>query len=94
MEFVQQPEPWLPSQWFRAAQYWWPEQIDWTGPIGRNDRGRLPYFKIGVYNPSGLVTGTTEVQFRNYSQSWKSDDSSLGNCVGAPQTPVYMADHR
>ena len=47
--------------------------IDWTGPIGRNDGGRLPYFKIGVYNPSG-IPGKTQVFFRNYSQSWKSDD--------------------
>ena len=44
--------------------------VDYTGPIGRNDGGRLPYFKIGMYNPSGLVAGATEVQFRNYSQSW------------------------
>jgi hypothetical protein len=50
--------------------------IDWTGPIGRNDGGRLPYFKIGVYNPSG-IPGKTQVFFRNYSQSWKSDDTLL-----------------
>ena len=47
--------------------------VNWVGPIGRNDGGRLPYFKIGVYNPSG-ITGQTEVLFRNYSQSWKSDE--------------------
>ena len=72
--------------------------VDWRGPIGRNDGGRLPYFKIGVYNPSGvrgrtqvcvhvcvcvcvqllsLVPGRIQVFFRNYSQSWKSDDTAV-----------------
>ena len=50
--------------------------VDWRGPIGRNDGGRLPYFKIGVYNPSG-VAGRTQVFFRNYTQSWKSDDTTI-----------------
>lgn len=30
-------------------------EIDWKGPCGRNDDGRVPYFKMGIYNPSGSM---------------------------------------
>ena len=41
----------------------------WRGPIGRNDGGRAPYFKIGIYNPSGNGQ-TMRVAYANFSQSW------------------------
>ena len=41
----------------------------WSGPVGRNDEGRAPYFKIGIYNPSGNGR-TMGVSFANFSQRW------------------------
>ena len=38
------------------------------GPLGRHDDGRIPYFKIGVYNPSG-DTAPVEVTFANLTHA-------------------------
>ena len=36
------------------------KQLGLTSPIdtftGRNDEGRIPYFKVGIYNPEGSAT--------------------------------------
>lgn len=39
--------------------------VDWIGPCGRNDLGRVPYFKAGIYNPSGS-TEKIRFFFRRY----------------------------
>eukprot|EP00041_Stephanoeca_diplocostata_P025589 m.673117 g.673117 ORF g.673117 m.673117 type:complete len:1004 (+) comp22779_c0_seq1:150-3161(+) len=44
--------------------------VSWVGPIGRHDDGRAPYFKLGVYDPSGSTAPTT-VRFRNFAQSFR-----------------------
>nr|CAB3262777.1 uncharacterized protein LOC100183141 [Phallusia mammillata] len=40
--------------------------VDWTGPCGRNDDRRVPYFKIGIYNPSG-----SEYPLRMYVRNYQ-----------------------
>ena len=42
--------------------------LRWAGPLGRHDDGRIPYFKIGVYNPSG-DTAPVEVTFANLTHA-------------------------
>jgi len=43
--------------------------VDWMGPVGRNDEGRMPHFKIGIYNPSGS-TDSMSVSYRMFTQNW------------------------
>eukprot|EP00051_Salpingoeca_urceolata_P006968 m.92117 g.92117 ORF g.92117 m.92117 type:complete len:455 (-) comp15061_c0_seq5:103-1467(-) len=43
--------------------------VDWVGPVGRADEGRLPYFKIGMYNPSGDVS-PLGLNYENFWQNW------------------------
>ena len=31
-------------------------RVQWSGKLGRNDEGRIPYFKVGIYNPNGQST--------------------------------------
>ena len=40
--------------------------VDWSGKIGRNEEGRIPYFKAGIYNPSGYAQNA-EVWIRNFA---------------------------
>lgn len=40
--------------------------VDWSGKIGRNEEGRIPYFKTGIYNPSGHAQNA-EVWIRNFA---------------------------
>eukprot|EP00039_Didymoeca_costata_P002963 m.64166 g.64166 ORF g.64166 m.64166 type:complete len:403 (-) comp11627_c0_seq1:45-1253(-) len=47
--------------------------VNWTGPVGRADDGRLPYFKIGMYNPSG-DPNEMSVNYRNFKQKWWKHD--------------------
>jgi hypothetical protein len=39
--------------------------INWSGPLGRHDDGRSPYFKMGIYNPSGSKSKIS-VGFRDF----------------------------
>ena len=60
--------------------------LNWTGKMGRNEEGRIPYFKTGIYNPGG-VAQPGEVWVRNFAYNCseppcadaelKSDD-----CIG------------
>ena len=43
--------------------------VTWTGPLGRHDDGRAPFFKLGFYDPSGTVEEIGPIQFRDYKQS-------------------------
>jgi len=38
--------------------------IDWIGPCGRNEQGRVPFFKFGIYNPSSS-SGSLLLKFKN-----------------------------
>lgn len=44
--------------------------VSWTGPVGRHDDGRAPFFKLGVYDPSGS-TATMRLRFKNFTQSFR-----------------------
>ena len=44
--------------------------VGWSGPLGRHDDGRSPYFKLGVYNPSGSPA-SIDIAYRAYSQSFR-----------------------
>ena len=28
-------------------------KVRWKGNVGRNEEGRIPYIKLGIYNPDG-----------------------------------------
>ena len=43
--------------------------VDWKGPLGRHDDGRAPFFKLGVYDPSGN-TAKLEIQYKDFAQSF------------------------
>jgi hypothetical protein len=43
--------------------------IDWKGPLGRHDDGRAPFFKLGVYDPSGN-TAKLEIMYKDFAQSF------------------------
>lgn len=47
--------------------------VAWTGPLGRHDDGRSPFFKFGIYDPSGRVESIGPVEFRDYKQSISVD---------------------
>ncbi|XP_039272939.2 uncharacterized protein LOC120347141 isoform X1 [Styela clava] len=48
--------------------------VDWIGPCGRNDYGKTPYFKAGIYNPSGS-TFPIRFFFRRYSHEHEAMDT-------------------
>ena len=43
--------------------------VHWTGPLGRHDDGRAPFFKMGDYDPSGN-TAKVQVSYRGFTQSY------------------------
>jgi len=43
-------------------------EVQWRGPLGRHDDGRAPFFKIGVYNPSGDGQ-PVQVSYKDFRQS-------------------------
>lgn len=43
--------------------------VHWTGPLGRHDDGRAPFFKMGDYDPSGN-TDKVQVSYRGFTQSY------------------------
>ena len=43
--------------------------VAWTGPLGRHDDGRAPFFKFGFYDPSGDTEPIGPVMFRHFKQN-------------------------
>ena len=44
--------------------------VHWEGPLGRHDDGRAPFFKLGMYNPSG-DTRAMQVSYRDFEQAFQ-----------------------
>ena len=66
--------------------------VDWEGPLGRHDDGRSPYFKIGLYDPSG-DTAPASVEFRRLVASSRPrlGDAPAPQCTyeaGVDYTPT------
>jgi hypothetical protein len=43
--------------------------VKWQGPLGRHDDGRAPFFKFGMYNPSGDVSSMS-CTYKDFRQSF------------------------
>lgn len=58
--------------------------VTWAGPLGRHDDGRTPYFKMGIYNPSGS-TAELQTTFKDliYSTGPAAAGVDAGNGAGA-----------
>ena len=54
--------------------------VQWSGAVGRADEGRFPYFKLGIYDPSGS-TAAMGVAYRRFAQRW---DPEPGSQWGGP----------
>lgn len=61
--------------------------VQWEGPVGRHDDGRSPYFKVGIYDPSGS-TAAESATFRRV----RIETGPAGPVAGAASFGTNGAD--
>nr|XP_018668784.1 uncharacterized protein LOC100183141 isoform X3 [Ciona intestinalis] len=67
--------------------------IDWIGACGRNDEGRLPYFKIGIYNPTGS-SFPLRMYVRGYEHTYTQPDAKVDDNEKDILSKLKLVDHK